>query len=108
MRRRTADFHRYMFIRAITVADDGVEVIDADHVHVLIVFKEISFNANQSSQSLFIKKMPGKQHVVFFTPLMDLLIESAAVKIGQRVVKVITDARAIGTDIEEQVWQARA
>src|SRR5690349_5315739 len=39
---------------------------------------------------------------------MDLLIKSLTVEISQRVVEIVTDTGAIGTDVKEEVRQARA
>ena len=108
VRRRAADFHCHVFIGPVAVTDDGVEMVDTGHIHVRIVLEQVAFDPDQAAQSFFVQKVPGEQHIVLFTPFMDLLIERLAIEIGQRVVEVVADAGAVWSDVEEQVRQARA
>ncbi len=54
VRGRAADFHRHVLVGPVARADDRVEVVHADHVHVRVMLEEIAFHADQAAQPLFI------------------------------------------------------
>src|SRR5215212_5526254 len=108
MRRRTADLHCHMLGGTVAIADNGIKVIDADHIKVRIVLEEVSLNSDHLSQPFFIQQVSGKQYIALLAPLMDLLVVSLTIKIGERIVEIIAHASAVRVDVEEEVRQARA
>ncbi len=97
-----------MLVGPVARADKRVQVVDADHIHVAVVLERVALDADHAAQPFFVEQVPGEQHAALLAPLVDLAVVGVAIELGERRVKIIAHARAIGADIEEQIRQARA
>jgi hypothetical protein len=93
--------------RPVAAADDRVEVIDTDHIQMWVMTEWVPFDAHHLAQPLLEKEMTGEEYVVLAAPIVDLPVVGVRVESGQRLVEVVADTGALGTDVEEEVRQAR-
>jgi hypothetical protein len=72
----------------VALADDRVQVIDADDVQVLVVAEDVALDADHRAQPLLVEHVPGERDAARGAPLADLAVVGVGVELGQRLVEV--------------------
>jgi hypothetical protein len=107
VRRGAGQLHRDVLGGQVSRPDDRVEVVDADHVEVLVVAERIALDPDHLSQPLLVEQVAGEEEAALAAPVVDLAVVGVAVELGQRRPEVEADAGAVLADVEEEVGQPR-
>ncbi len=107
MGRRAGNFQRNVLVRLLLCSDLGVQVVDADEVHLLEILEEIPLAAGVHPDPFFKEQVAGEDHAILFAPIVNALVVGFRILFGQRAPEVVADTGGFLPHVRVERGQVR-